>query len=112
MIWPGVNTAPFLGGMRGVILTALLACEGNEYLALKGTMTSVIEQWSTSQRHFIREFKSVQEAAAHFKSHPKELRRAMRTNTKLWKGFVWKSVTYPQKMDTLYIKELEIIVID
>ena len=43
MIDPGVYVLPVLGGIRGVILTALLACEGKLYRALKGTVTSVSE---------------------------------------------------------------------
>jgi len=40
MTEPGLKTPPFFGGIRGVILTALLACDGNEYLAFHGTITS------------------------------------------------------------------------
>lgn len=47
MTEPGLKTPPFFGGILGVILTALLACEGNlelikfyEYLAFHGTITS------------------------------------------------------------------------
>jgi hypothetical protein len=40
MTCPGVNVAPFFGGILGVSLIALFACDGKEYCADHGTTTS------------------------------------------------------------------------
>lgn len=43
MIPPGLNSEAFFGGIRGVILTALLAWDGKLNRAFQGTMTSLLD---------------------------------------------------------------------